>query len=58
MILAVAGVAVASLGGFCTALWACRPAGVTVSLQIQREGDVFDLEVRSADREALLKSGV
>ncbi|MFA5503569.1 MAG: signal protein PDZ, partial [Bacilli bacterium] len=36
-------------------LWALGPAGVTVPLTIQRDGDVFDVEVRSRDRAALLR---
>ena len=42
-------------GDFYTALWALGPAGVTVPLSLQREGDVFDVEIRSADRASRLK---
>lgn len=54
-ILAVGGQAVNDLAGFYTQLWAHGPAGATIPLRIQREDDVFDLEVRSADRMALLR---
>jgi len=55
MILAVADVAVADLADFYTRLWAQGPAGATIPLRIQRDTDVFDVEIRSADRTALLK---
>jgi S1-C subfamily serine protease len=55
VILAVADVAVSDLTTFYTRLWAQGPAGATVPLRIQREHDVFDLEIRSMDRSTLLK---
>lgn len=55
VIRAVAGAAVSDLAHFYTSLWAQGPAGATIPLKIQREGDVFDVEIRSADRSALLK---
>ena|SRR5665213_56850 len=55
VILAVAGHPVASLADFYTQLWALGPAGVTAPLRIKREGDVFDLDVRTADRASRLK---
>jgi S1-C subfamily serine protease len=55
LILAVADEEVADLAEFYTALWSLGPAGVTVPLRIQREHDVFDVEIRSVDRNALLK---
>jgi S1-C subfamily serine protease len=55
VILAIAGVPVSDLADFYKRLWALGPAGATVPLRIQREGDVFDLEIRSADRAALLR---
>jgi len=55
IILAVAGVEVSDLAHFYTRLWAQGPAGATIPLRVQRGGDVFDLEIRSADRTALLK---
>lgn len=55
IILAVADVAVSDLAGFYEQLWAQGPAGATIPLRLQRDGDVFDVEVRSADRAALLR---
>ena len=43
------------LAGFYRALWALGPPGVEVPLSLAREGDVFDVRLRSADRNALLK---
>lgn len=50
---AVAGERVSDLAGFYTRLWSLGPPGVVVPLRIQRDEDVFDLEVRSADRVAM-----
>ncbi|HEY0647923.1 S1C family serine protease [Phenylobacterium sp.] len=55
IVVAVADAPVSSLADFYTRLWAQGPAGVTIPLRLQRDGDVFDVEVRSADRTALLK---
>jgi len=55
VILAVAGTPVADLADFYTRLWAQGPAGATIPLRIQREDDVFDVEIRSVDRSALLR---
>lgn len=55
LILAVDGAPVTDLADFYTRLWAQGPAGVRIPLTIQREDDVFDVEVRSADRSALLR---
>ncbi|MGH6908788.1 MAG: S1C family serine protease [Phenylobacterium sp.] len=55
IIVAVAERPVSDLADFYTRLWALGPAGADVPLRIQREGDVFDVEIRSADRTALLK---
>jgi S1-C subfamily serine protease len=49
----LAGEVVSDLAGFYTRLWALGPPGVVVPLTIQREDDVFDVEIRSADRLAL-----
>ncbi|MFI4972988.1 MAG: S1C family serine protease [Caulobacterales bacterium] len=49
----VAGARVNDLAGFYQRVWALGLAGVVVPLTIQRERDVFDVEVRSADRVAL-----
>jgi S1-C subfamily serine protease len=55
IILAVAGVPVSDLASFYTRLWAQGPPGTTIPLRIRRDGDVFDVEIRSGDRTALLK---
>lgn len=55
LILSVAGDDVSDLAEFYTALWDQGPAGVTVPLRIQREQDVFEVEIRSVDRNSLLK---
>jgi S1-C subfamily serine protease len=55
LVLAVAGEPVSELADFYTRMWALGPAGVTVPLTLAREGDVFDVEIRSADRGKLLK---
>jgi len=55
IILAVGGERVKTLADFYTKLWALGPAGVSVPLRLQREGDAFDVEIRSADRAARLK---
>lgn len=55
LILAVADQPVFDLADFYTALWAVGPAGVAIRLRVQREEDVFEVEVRSADRAKLLK---
>ncbi len=55
LILAVDDHAVSDLADFYTRLWAQGPAGATIPLRIQREADVFDVQIRSADRTALLK---
>jgi S1-C subfamily serine protease len=52
----VGGRAVETLAAFYRALWALGEAGVDVPLTIEREGDVFDLTVRSGDRGRFLKS--
>jgi S1-C subfamily serine protease len=55
VILAVAGDTVSDLAGFYTRLWAQGPAGVTIPLRVRREQDVFEVEIRSMDRTALMK---
>ena len=55
IILAVAGAPVSDLADFYTRLWAQGPAGATIPLRVQRDGDVFEVEIRSADRTTLLK---
>ena len=55
LILAVAGEPVSDMSGFYDALWGLGEAGVTVPLKILREGDAFEVEIRSMDRAGLLK---
>jgi S1-C subfamily serine protease len=55
LILAVDGFPVSDLTEFYTAMWDLGPAGVRVPLKILREGDAFEVEVRSMDRSTLLK---
>jgi len=55
IILAVAGQTVATLADFYTHLWALGPAGVVAPLRLQRERDVFDVEIRTVDRASRLK---
>ena len=49
----LAGKPVKDLAGFYTRLWALGLPGVIIPLTIQREDDVFDVEVRSGDRLAM-----
>jgi S1-C subfamily serine protease len=49
----LAGKPVKDLAGFYTRLWALGLPGVIIPLTIQREEDVFDVEVRSGDRLAM-----
>ncbi len=51
----IAGHRVSDLGDFYKRLWALGPPGVIAPLTIQREHDVFDVEIRTADRLALQK---
>ncbi len=55
LVLAVAGREITQLADFFNAIWALGKAGVDVPLKIDREGDVFDLLVTSADRYRFLK---
>ena len=55
VVLAVGGHKVASLAEFYTRLWALGPAGVTAPLRLRREGDVFEVMVKSGDRAARMK---
>jgi len=54
-ILTVGGEPIGDLADFYTQLWAQGPAGAVIPMGIQREDDVFDVEIRSADRAAMLK---
>jgi S1-C subfamily serine protease len=55
IVLAVAGVAVSDLADFYTRLWAQGPAGSVIPLRIKRENDIFDVEIRSMDRAAMMR---
>jgi S1-C subfamily serine protease len=55
IILDVAGQPVTSLADFYTKLWALGPAGVTAPLRLKREGDIFEIEIRTVDRASRLK---
>ena len=55
IILAVDGQGVSDLTEFYTALWNQGPAGATIPLRVLREGDSFEVEIRSMDRATLLK---
>jgi len=55
VILAVAGQPVAGLADFYAKLWKLDPAGVTAPLRLKREGDIFDVDIRTIDRSSRLK---
>jgi S1-C subfamily serine protease len=55
VILAVETKSVRSLEQFYRQLWAQGIAGTTISLRLQREGDIFDVDVRSIDRASTFK---
>ena len=55
-ILAVAGRDVSSLADFFRGVWALGAAGVDVPLTLDREGDVFNVQIRSADRSLFTKT--
>jgi S1-C subfamily serine protease len=55
VVLAVDGRKVASLAEFYKRLWALGPAGVTAPLRLRREGDVFEVMVKTGDRTARMK---
>ena len=52
---AVAGRRIASLETFYRAVWSLGQAGVDVPLTLEREGDVFDVRITSAERGQFLK---
>jgi S1-C subfamily serine protease len=56
VIRSVGGQDVDSLVAFYRRLWALGEAGVEVPLTLEREGDVFDLVIRSDDRSRYLKA--
>jgi S1-C subfamily serine protease len=56
VILAVNGEKILSQAMFYRKLWALGPAGVDVPLTLYREGDTFDVTVKSSDRARFLKA--
>jgi S1-C subfamily serine protease len=56
LVLAVRGQEVSTLADFYRAIWALGPAGVDVPLTLNREGDVFDVDITSRDRRRFLKT--
>jgi S1-C subfamily serine protease len=55
VILGVNGDKIANQASFYRKLWALGPAGVDVPLTLYREGDTFDVTVKSSDRARFLK---
>ncbi len=55
VILAVNGVEVTTLADFYRSVWALGEAGVEAPLTLNREGDVFDVAVKTWDRRRFLK---
>jgi S1-C subfamily serine protease len=53
---AVAEQSVTSLAEFYRAIWALGPAGVDIPLTLEREGDRFDVTIRSSDRGRFMKT--
>ena len=56
LILAVRGERISSQLQFYRKFWALGPAGVDVPLTLYREGDTFDVSVKSSDRAKFLKA--
>ncbi|MFQ6018812.1 MAG: S1C family serine protease, partial [Kiloniellaceae bacterium] len=56
VVLEVAGVPVANLADTFRKIWALGPAGTEIPLTISRDGEEMNVRVRSADRNAFLKS--
>ena len=50
VVVRVDGAPVTSLADFYRKVWSLGPAGVAVPLTLDREGDVFEVEIRSGDR--------
>ena len=55
VIRAVSGAPVSGLADFYERLWALGEAGVEVPLGLEREGDAFNVSIRSGDRRRFLK---
>ncbi len=58
IVLAVAGASVTTLASLFRGVWSLGNAGVDVPLLINREGDTFEVCVRSADRRRFLKGPI
>lgn len=56
LVLAVAGQEVSDLAGLFRRIWSLGEAGVDVPLTLHREGDTFEVNVTSGDRNRFLKS--
>ena len=56
VILAVNGEKLSNHAAFYRKLWALGPAGVDVPLTLYREGDTFDVSVKSSDRARFLRA--
>lgn len=56
VVLAVKGERISSLVGYYRKLWALGPAGVDVPLTLYREGDTFDVVLKSSDRTRFLRT--
>jgi S1-C subfamily serine protease len=55
IILAIGGNEVSDLGDFYRRIWSLGNAGVGVPLTIHRDGDTFDVTVKSGERSQFLK---
>jgi S1-C subfamily serine protease len=55
LIASVGGEKVSSLAGFFRKVWALGPAGTTVPLVVQREGETVEARVTSSQRDKFLK---
>jgi S1-C subfamily serine protease len=58
IVLGVAGQSVTTLAGLFRQIWSLGQAGVDVPLLVNREGQTFELHVRSSDRRRFLKGPV
>ncbi len=55
MVMGVTGERIEGLAAMYRRIWGLGPAGVNVPLTLEREGDTFDVTIRSADRYEFLK---
>lgn len=56
VVIAVKGERISSLVDFYRKMWALGPAGVDIPLTLHREGDTFDVVLKSADRVRFLRT--